>query len=84
MRLFRRRSSDSLAADPQLTGLRFDQVGGDGGGRRKHALCVRCQVRPLANVVVAKLIYICEHRLLRNRCPATIVYEPNWIIQANF
>ena len=26
MRLFRRRSSDTLAADPQLTGLRFDQV----------------------------------------------------------
>ena len=26
MRLFRRRSTDTLAADPQLTGLRFDQV----------------------------------------------------------
>ena len=82
MRLFRRRSSDSLAADPQLTGLRFDQVGGADGGRRKHALCVRCQVRPLGNVVVAKLIYICEHCLLRNRCPT--VKDPNLIIQADF
>ena len=26
MRLFRRRSTDTLATDPQLTGLRFDQV----------------------------------------------------------